>query len=218
MLVKNFMNNHPISVHPEMSVKEVKRLMGESQIAYLPVIDTNKKLIGLVTHHSLMIEPDLLSSLDVCDLGHYYNNLTVQKAMIKTIQVVTISKEYTLEEAACLMLEKKVGCLPVVEDGNLVGLVTNDDLLMYLAQMLGTRRPAIRATIHMPNKVGELGKMVAAISSQGWGILATGGTPDSDNKGSWVQVVKIRNVTLEQVKKILSNIPDQYILDIRETA
>lgn len=55
-----------------------------------------------------MIEPDLLSSLEVCDIGQYYNSLTVKRAMIKIIEVVNISKEKTIEEAACLMLEKKL--------------------------------------------------------------------------------------------------------------
>jgi acetoin utilization protein AcuB len=217
MLVKNCMNKHPITVRPEMSVKEVKRIMGESQILYLPVVDSKNKLTGLVTHQSLMIEPDLFSSLDVCDLGHYYNSLTVKRAMIKNIQVVTISKEQTIEEAAYLMLEKKVGCLPVVEYGLLIGLITNDTLLMYLAKMLGVRRPAVRATIQMPDRIGELAKMVSAISSQGWGIMASGGTPDADNESNWIQVVKIRNVSLKDVKKVLTAIPDQRVLDIRET-
>lgn len=116
-----------------------------------------------------------------------------------------------------LNARKKVGCLLVAEDGLLIGLITNDNLIMYLAKMLGVRRPAIRATIQMPDRIGELAKMVSALSSQGWGIMASGGAPDPDNESYWIQVVKIRNVLIKEVKKALSAIPDQRVIDIRET-
>lgn len=217
MLVKDYMTRHPFLAEPSMSIVEAQRLMGENNIRHLPVVGEGKRLLGLVTRHSLLVDPSRLSSLDVWEIARYLAGLTVKDVMIKARDVITIHPDATIEDAARIMVECKVGCLPVVEDGFVVGILTDVDMMAHLMQMMAAMIPAVRVTVRMPNVRGELAKLVGAIAAQGWGILALGGVPAPREPDKWDAVVKIRDGTKEQVAAALSRVEGQQIVDIRET-
>lgn len=216
MLVRDYMTRHPFLAEPDMSIVEAQRLMGENNIRHLPVVGEGKRLLGLVTRHSLLVDPRRLGSLDVWEIARYLSGLTVRDVMIKAKDVITIHPDATIEEAARIMVERKVGCLPVLEGAFVVGILTDADMLAHLMQMMAANTPAVRVTIRMPDVRGELAKLVGAIAAQGWGILALGGAPAPREPGKWDAVVKIRYVTKEQVAAALSQVPGQEIVDIRE--
>ncbi len=216
MLVRDYMTRHPFLAEPDMSIVEAQRLMGENNIRHLPVVGEGKRLLGLVTRHSLLVDPRRLGSLDVWEIARYLSGLTVRDVMIKAKDVITIHPDATIEEAARIMVERKVGCLPVVEGDFVVGILTDADMLAHLMQMMAANTPAVRVTVRMPDVRGELAKLVGAIAAQGWGILALGGAPAPREPGKWDAVVKIRYVTKEQVAAALSQVAGQEIVDIRE--
>ncbi len=216
MLVRDYMTRHPFLAEPDMSIVEAQRLMGENNIRHLPVVGEGKRLLGLVTRHSLLVDPRRLGSLDVWEIARYLSGLTVRDVMIKAKDVIAIHPDATIEEAARIMVERKVGCLPVVEGDFVVGILTDADMLAHLMQMMAANTPAVRVTVRMPDVRGELAKLVGAIAAQGWGILALGGAPAPREPGKWDAVVKIRYVTKEQVAAALSQVAGQEIVDIRE--
>ena len=216
MLVKDIMDQHPVLSNSNMSVLEVRQLMSEQGIRHIPVVVDGKVLVGLITRSSLMINPDILGSLDVMDLAHYVSQLKVEKVMIKAEDVAFTEPSQPIELAAKHMLDKKVGCLPVMEGMVVAGLVTTEDLLARLTEMMTANVHAVRATLTMPMKKGEMAKLVNAISNAGWGIIASGGGLHHRYPGKWLEVVKIRNVPLEQVKKVLSEVDGQELIDIRQ--
>jgi len=201
---------------PSMSIVEAQRLMGENNIRHLPVVGEGKRLLGLVTRNTLLVDPRRLGSLDVWEIARYLSGLTVKDVMIKARDVITIHPDATIEDAARVMVERKVGCLPVLEDGVVVGILTDADMLAHLMQMMAAGTPAVRVTVRMPDVRGELAKLVGAIAAQGWGILALGGAPAPREPGKWDAVVKIRYVTKDQVAAALSGVEGQQIVDIRE--
>ncbi|MDH7488933.1 MAG: CBS domain-containing protein [Anaerolineae bacterium] len=217
MLVKDYMTRHPFLAEPSMSIVEAQRLMGENNIRHLPVVGEGKRLLGLVTRNSLLVEPSRLSSLDMWEIARYLSGLTVRDVMIKARDVITIHPDATIEDAARIMVECKVGCLPVAEGEFVVGILTDVDMMAHLMQMMAATTPAVRVTVRMPDVRGELAKLVGAIAGQGWGILALGGAPAPREPGKWDAVVKIRYVTKEQVAAALSQVEGQQIVDIRET-
>jgi acetoin utilization protein AcuB len=217
MLVKDYMTRHPFVAEPAMSIVEAQRLMGENNIRHLPVVGDGRRLLGLVTRSSLLVDPGRLSSLDVWEIARYLATMTLKDAMIKARDVLTIGPDATMEDAARIMVERKVGCLPVVEEGIVVGILTDADMLGHLMQMMAASTSAVRVTVRMPDVRGELAKMVAAIAAKGWGILALGGTPAPREPGKWDAVVKIRYVNKEQVVAALSQTEGQQIVDVRET-
>jgi acetoin utilization protein AcuB len=216
MLVKDYMTKHPLMVQPTMPVVEAQRFMGENNIRHLPIVGTGKRLLGLATRQTLLVQPATLGSLNVWEITRFLSNLTIGDVMVKAEDVITMEKDATVEEAARIMVEKKIGCLPVLEDSIVVGIITEIDLLAQLMEMLATRVPGVRVTVRMPDQKGELAKLVSAISAQGWGILAFGGSPAPKDPTKWDAVIKIRNVPQEKIVAALEKIEGQEIMDVRE--
>lgn len=200
-----------------MSILEAQRFMAEQNVRHLPVVGDGKRLLGLVTRQRLLVDPSRLASLDVWDITRTLSGLTVSEVMIRAADVVTIAQDMTIEDAARVMVERKIGSLPVLEDGVVVGMITKTDMLATLMEMMATRVPAVRVTMRMPDIRGELARLVAAIAGQGWGILALAGTPTPRDPSKWDAVVKIRYRTKEQVMAALSEVRGQEIVDVRET-
>ena len=216
MLVKDYMTRHPFMAEPSMSIVEAQRYMWENGIRHLPVVGDGKRLVGLVTRQTLLVDPGRLGSLDVWEISRYLSGLALKDVMVKAKDVITVELETAIEEAARVMVENRVGCLPVVEGDVVVGIITDTDLLTQLMEMMATRVPGVRVTMRMPNVKGELAKLVAAIGAQGWGILACGGVPVPRRSDTWEAVVKIRDVPKDDVVAVLAKVEGQDVVDVRE--
>ena len=216
MLVRDYMTRHPCMAEPNMSVVEAQRSMWENGIRHLPIVGDGKRLLGLVTRQTLLVDPARLGSLDMWEISRFLSGLTLKDVMVKARDVITVGQDTAIEDAARIMVENRIGCLPVVEGSVVVGIITDTDLLTQLTEMMATRVPGVRVTIRMPNVRGELAKLVAAIGAQGWGILACGGVPVPKQPDTWEAVVKIRNVPSEQVVAALGQVEGQEIVDVRE--
>jgi acetoin utilization protein AcuB len=210
------MTRHPFMAEPEMSIVEAQRYMGENNLTYLPVVGDGKRLLGLVTPETLLIDPGKLGSLSVWEISHYLSRLTVKDVMVPAKDVISIHQDATIEEAASLMMEKKIGCLPVLDGNIVVGLITDLDLMAQLTKMMWLEMPGVRATIRLPMRKGELAKLVSALAAQNWGIASLGGVPAPKDPSKWEAVVKVRHVTIEQLAEVLQGIPDLELVDIRE--
>jgi acetoin utilization protein AcuB len=216
MFVKDYMTRHPIMASPNMSLVEAQRYMGASNVRHLPVVGDGKRLLGLITRQSFLIDPGRLGSLDLWEITRYMSGMTLKDVMLKREAVVTVSPDIAIEDAAYVMVEHKIGCLPVVEDGILVGILTETDMLTHLMGMLATREAGVRVTVRMANVRGELAKLIAAIGAHGWGILACGGTLAPKDPTYWDAVLKIADVSMEEVKAVLETLPGQQVLDMRD--
>lgn len=219
MLVKDVMTRHPIMVPPEMSAAEAQHIMTENLIRHLPVVGDGKKLVGLVTRQCFAIKPDMMASLSVWEITRYLSNLTVQKIMLKIKggEVHTIEATKTVEQAARVMTEQKIGCLPVLdEDGTVIGILSEIDLLRSLQEMLGLPTKGVRVTMRMPNKKGQFAMLTAALAKHDLGVMGIGSFPTPRQPGYYDMVLKIPEVTVEEVRDILSQVPEQEIVDIHE--
>ena len=216
MLVKDYMTRHPLMAAPTMPIVEAQRYMGENNIRHLPIIGAGKRLLGLVTKQSLLVQPGTLGSLNVWEITRFLSNLTVGDVMVKAQDVVTIEQDATIEEAARIMVKSKIGCLPVLEEGIVVGIITETDMLAQLMEMMVARVPGVRVTVRMPDSTGELAKLVNAINAQGWPIMACGGARPPKQPDKWDAVVKIPHVSQEEVVAVLKQVEGQEIVDVRE--
>jgi acetoin utilization protein AcuB len=212
------MTRHPIMVETHMPAIEAQKLMVENQIQHLPVVGSGKRLLGLVTRGRLSISPERLGSLDVWEITRYLSDLTVGKVMLTGPDLVTIEPEATLEDAAGLMIRRNVSGLPVVEDGIVVGIVTQTDLLVELRNMLGAIERGWRITVRVPNRKGEFHKLIHSIADRGWGIMAMGSARSPRHEDHWDVVLKIRRCSQEDLAEVIRGIEGQELIDIRETA
>jgi len=213
------MVRHPILIQPSTPAQDVEQIMRENNIRHLPVVESGKRLAGLMTRQRLTLDPADMSSLNVWEISRYLSGLKVKELMIKAPDVFTITPDRTVERAASIMTERKIGCLPVVEDGAVVvGILTEIDLLRAFQAMLGLPAEGVRLTMRMPDRKGEFIKLAAVMIEHGWGIMGIGSFPSPRNPGFYDVVVKVQHCTLDEVRQAVSGILDQSIVDIREVA
>jgi acetoin utilization protein AcuB len=216
MLVKDCMTRHPIMVSPATPAAEAQQIMAENRIRHLPVVGEGKRLVGLITRQRLALKPDSVSSFNFWEISRYLANLTVERVMLPGAEVITIDPDRTVERAASIMSEKKIGCLPVMEDDVVVGILSEVDLMTALAEMLGLPADGVRVTVRMPDGKGQFARLMTAVAEQGWGVMGIGSFPTPRRPGYYDVVIKIPNVTTEQVRTGLSQLEEQEVVDVRE--
>jgi len=204
-------------ISPDALVTKAQQIIAENKVRHLPVVTDGKRLVGLVTRNRLNIPPSDLTSFNVWEISRILSKLKVKDVMVKLEDLVTIHQEAVIEDAAAIMCRNKIGCLPVVdEDGIVIGIISEIDLLAELSSILGGGVKGVRVTIRVPDKVGEFAKVTTAIASQGWGIYSSGGVPAPKTPDYWDMVLKVRNVTVDELAEVLKKIDGQEIRDIRE--
>jgi len=217
MFIKDYMTRHPVLIEAKASIVEAQGIMAETHVRHLPVVETGKRLVGLITQETLRVPPTRLTSLNVWEITRFLSDLTVSDVMVKGKAVITVGSDVTIEEGARIMVAHKIGCLPVLEDGIVVGIITDADIMAHLMEMMAAQTPGVRTTVRMAqNRPGELAKLVAAVAAQGWGIEALGGAPAPRADDKWDAVIKLRGIAKDKVAAVLGSIPGQEIIDIRE--
>ncbi|MDX9851837.1 MAG: CBS domain-containing protein [Anaerolineaceae bacterium] len=219
MLVRDCMTHHPVMIEPNMLLRDARQVMVENEIGHLPVVDTGKKLEGLVTRSHFSMSLDQLDSLDMWEISSKIIDLKVKNVMIKKRQVITITPDNTVEQAARLLVQHDISCLPVIENEMVVGMITTIDLLRSYQEMLGMPSRGIRVTVRMPaqkKSYSELAKLISAIGEQEWGVIGIGTFPAPQKPEYYDAVVKIPGVSIEEVRELIEKIPNQQIIDIRE--
>jgi acetoin utilization protein AcuB len=210
------MTRHPVMVPPTTPATEAQKIMSENKIRHLPVVGDGKKLLGLITRQRLALKPDAMASLDVWEITRYLANLKVKNIMLKVDEVRTIDPDRTVERAARTMTDHKIGCLPVTEDNIVVGILTEIDLLRSFQEMLALRTEGVRVTMRAPDRAGEGAKLLTPLAQHGWKVMGIGIFYLPKHPGFYDSVVKIEGATIAEVKEVLSQVPDQEIVDIRE--
>lgn len=129
-LVKDWMTPDPITIGPNTTLPEANRLMKECGIRRLPVVD-NGRLVGIVTLGDVReASPSTATSLSIYELNYLLSRLTVGQIM--SHDPIAITPETSIEAAARLMLEHKIGGLPVVDGAKVVGIITESDIFRLL--------------------------------------------------------------------------------------
>ncbi len=216
MLVKDYMTRHPIMISPETPAAEAQQLMIENHVRHLPVVGDGKRILGLITRDRLRVPPTDLGSLNIWEISRLLSHLKVKDVMVKENDLITIDPDETLECAAQEMIKNKVGCLPVVEDEVVVGIITEIDMLAELSNLLGGNVPGVRLTIRVPDQVGEYAKITSAIANNGWGIYTSGGVPAPKRPDFWDVIIKVRGAPRDELVSVLEKIEGQEIIDVRE--
>lgn len=128
MTVRELMTGALITATPETPVLDARSLMQKERIRHLLVTDTKGELLGIVTDRDIRLNlPSQATSLSVWEINHLLMRLTLDKLMTRS--VITVGPDREARDAAQLMLEHRIGALPVVDVGRLVGIVTETDLL-----------------------------------------------------------------------------------------
>ncbi|GAB4526101.1 MAG: hypothetical protein OHK0046_42600 [Anaerolineae bacterium] len=133
-LIKDWMTADPVIITPDTNMSDAHALMRKHRIRRLPVVDNRQRLVGIVSLSDIHeAEPSDATSLSVHEMTYLLSNLLVKEIM--TTMVHTVNPEQTMAEAARMMMELKIGGLPVVEGGKLVGILTESDIFRMVVEL-----------------------------------------------------------------------------------
>lgn len=210
MLVKERMSRQPILAAPDLPISEALNQMKREHIRRLPVIDQHGKLVGIVSDKDLLqASPSPATSLSVWEITYLLSKLTVSEVM--TQKVITVTEDTPLEDAARIMVDNKIGGLPVMRGDKIVGIITETDLFKIFIELLGARDKGVRLTLLVPEQPGELAKITQAVANSGGNIIALGqfqGT-DATNRQVMLKVAGLaQDKLLEILKPLVTKIED----------
>jgi acetoin utilization protein AcuB len=173
MLVKDRMSPNPVTVATDTSLKDALTLVRDNPFRHLPVLDENGKLVGIVTEKSLVYaSPTSSTTLSVFEVDYILSRTKLNQ--ILQGEVVTVEPDLPIEEAARVMIDHRIGCLPVVQDDELVGIISDTDIFRVFVEGLGGGHPSLRITVVVPEEVGSLAHITSCVAALGANIHSLG--------------------------------------------
>jgi acetoin utilization protein AcuB len=169
LTVRDVMVTNPVTVRPHETARHAYQLMRDHRFRHLPVVEDGH-LVGILSDRDL--RPVLLSP-------------TLARARVGELMsenLTTVGPEALVEEAASLLVVKKIGCLPVVADGRLVGIVTETDLLGVLVELLGLLTQSTRLDVAVAGGPDAYERIVEIIRAHDGRIISVGAVPGSEGK------------------------------------
>jgi len=171
MLVREKMTPNPITITKETTIANALQLMRDNKIRRLPVME-GARLAGIVTDRDLSeVSPSPATSLSMHELNYLLSKTKIGSILPKNHNIITISPDAFLEEAALLMRDNKIGGIPVVENGELVGIITETNIFDAFIEIMGLRQDGFRLTVRLgADRPGILAEITRAIAACGGNI------------------------------------------------
>jgi acetoin utilization protein AcuB len=208
------MTHNPITIREETSLYDALKIMRENKVRRLPVLDKKGKLVGIVSEKDLLYaSPSPATSLSVWEINYLVSKISVSKLMTK--EVITICEDCPIEEAARIMVDNKIGGLPVVRGDKLVGIITETDLFKIFLELLGARAQGTRFTLLVPEKKGMLAAMAQRVVESGGNIVALGTFLGEDPTNRLI-TMKVQDVNKDDLWPKLEELGAR-LVDVRET-
>ncbi|MGB3712845.1 MAG: CBS domain-containing protein [Candidatus Promineifilaceae bacterium] len=212
MLVKERMSQPVISVAPDLPIMEALNLMKREQIRRAPVMKDGK-MIGIVSERDLLdASPSDATSLSVWEVNYLLSRVPVSDVMTK--DVLTLEEETPIEEAARIMVDNKLGGLPVIRGKTVIGLITETDLFKCFLELMGARELGVRVTAMVVDKPGVLAKITNTINDIEGNFISFGTFSGRDSSHREI-TFKVSGLNQDQVLGAITPLVEE-IVDIRE--
>jgi len=167
------MTSNPIVITTDTSLKDALDLVRSKPFRHLPVVDENGKLVGIVTEKSLVYaSPTPTTTLSVFEVDYVLSRTKIGQVIQGS--VIAVEPDLPIEEAARMMIDHRIGCLPVVEDDKLIGIISDTDIFRVFVEGLGGGYPSLRITVVVPEKVGSLARITSRVVALGGNIHSLG--------------------------------------------
>jgi acetoin utilization protein AcuB len=208
------MTRNPFTATPDMPVSEALGVMRREKVRRLPVLNKpHGKLVGIISEKDLLYaSPSPATSLSMWEINYLLAKLQVREVM--TEPVITVSEGEPLENAARIMVDNKIGGLPVMRKETLVGIITETDLFKIFIELFGAREKGVRVTMLIPTTKGELAKITTEIANRNGNIIALGTFLGNDPTNS-LCTIKVEGISADELVTALTPLV-QEIIDARE--
>ena len=214
MFVRDRMSSPAVTIGVNTAFPDALGLMREHRFRRLPVVNRQGKLVGIVSERDLLhAAPSAATSLSMWEMQYMLAKLHVRDIM--TAEVITTTPDTPIEDAAGLMVEHRIGGLPVVSGrGEVVGIITETDIFRTFVEMFAGGRAGVRLALSVPEQKGVLLELCEAIDDLGGRIVSIGSFDgrQSDEQGL---VIKVQDVEGGQLVSTLDAL-GEHLLDARD--
>jgi len=214
MIIGRRMTLNPVTATPDMSVAEASALMKRERVHRLPVLDKERKLVGIITEKDILYaSPSPVSTLSIHEMAYLLSELLVKKLMTK--DVVTITKNTTVEEAARLMVDQDLSSLPVLDEGGkLIGIVSKSDLFKILLELFGARHWGVRISFLVEDRPGTIATITSLLAENEVDIISFGTFMGTDSSNA-VCTIKMQGIDKSKAVDLIKPFVME-VLDVRE--
>ncbi|HZF60867.1 CBS and ACT domain-containing protein [Desulfovibrio sp.] len=199
MPVQNWMTTDVVSVGPDTSLLKVGKLMKDHHIRRIPVVDENGQVVGIISDRDVRdASPSKATTLDMYEMHYLLAELKAKNIM--TAKPITVKPTDTVEQAALIMLDNKVGGLPVVDDsGKLVGIISDHDVFKALVDITGARMGGLQFAIELPDQPGTARPLFDLLRAHNARLLSVLTVSNADgNRHLFIRVRDLENSKAEQ--------------------
>ena len=207
MLIRNWMTPEVLTVTPDTSLLKLGKLMRDNGVRRLPVLD-NGRVVGIISDRDVRdASPSKATTLDMYEM--HYLLAEIKAKDIMTPRPVTIKPTDTVEKAAMIMLDKKIGGLPVVDEkGALVGIISDQDVFKALVNITGVRDGGIQLGMEIANEAGAMRPIFDLLRKHGARILSVLSTNNQEGQ---------RNIFL-RIRDLSDDAREALLRDVQEHA
>lgn len=192
MYVDRIMKTEMLTAAPGETLAALAERMSDGALRHI-MVEEEGKLVGVISSRDFQkASPSSITTLSAGEVKYLYTKMTAGQIM--HTEVVTCSTTTLIEEAGLLLRKNRIGCLPVVDEGKLAGMVTTEDILDFFLDITGCEmaESTVRIALHLKDETGELGKLLGSINAMG-GYIATVVSPvRQDETGMRIAIVRYR--------------------------
>jgi acetoin utilization protein AcuB len=204
MFVKNRMTTEVITLNPDQTLLKAMTLIQQKGIRHLPVVQEGK-VVGIVTERDVRkAGASDATSLSIFELHYLIDQIKVSSFMTK--KVITVSPDQPIEAAAKLIYDHKIGALPVVDQNQLVGLITSSDILETFIEVLGINEPSVRVELELENRVGALADTTKILKDLGLYLVSLVTLPREEGKKTRGTVFRVKPTDENKLKEFLRTV------------
>ena len=202
--IKEKMQKNPVTIGPDATFYEARAIIRDKGIRHLPVVDKHNQLVGIVTDRDIrQAAPSDATTLSVHELHYLLGKLKVSAFMTPREKLITIGPDMIIEEAVQLMHDHKIGCLPVVDEKNLIGIITEIDLLAFLVDIFGLKLKGTRLVVALEDKPGQMHGITEVMKKFNINIISIV-TPSYKVGGKRVAAIRIETHDYQDIVKELA--------------
>jgi acetoin utilization protein AcuB len=217
MYVGRKMATKLVTVTPETTIVKARDLLREHNIKQVPVLDKQDRLVGILTDRDIRSAwASPATTLSVYELTYVLQKLTVESVMVKN--VITTTPDATIERAAKVMHDNRIGSLPVVEGDKVVGIITSTDLMEVLLDALGIEEESGRIVVLVKDRIGALADVCGLLQQKNINIRSMVTLPLHQYRGLYELVMRLsptdRVMALEHLTQAGYKVITEYKKDL----
>lgn len=199
MLISEWMTKDPLTATPETSVMKASKMMKENSIRRLPIVDDKGKLTGIVTDRDIRAaSPSQATTLEVHELYYLLSELKLKSIMVKN--PVSILATDTVERAALVMTEKRIGGLPVVDENNsVVGIISDMDVFKVLIAITGVQHGGVQFALRLPDSPGSLKTVLDDLKQHEARITSILSSYEGDERKVYIRIMPMDRAKEDQL-------------------